>query len=364
MTRLSVRSIGSIAACRMSRISPFAIAACLVVSACSGCGNALLARYRNPQLLRTHTYRLGEKYESINGVRVCYQEQGTGPDVVILPGLGTSVDFWQSNIPALSRKYHVVAVDPPGFGKSDKPDGTYDLMRICDNIRLFLAARGINHASFIGGSMGGHLAMLIALSHPECVDKLVLMGSSGTWTSPGPLLRVALDSPLYEPLVINQLRYHWPGIYSKMFLHPSPVSQEVLRYQMAVRADEARYGPEGRAAARALRSIFYRSCRYQADQIQAPMLLIWGEQDRIHPWKAGTILRDRVPDSRLVVVPNAGHEVMVDQPDVFNRLVLRFFQGGTGAVPDHLPGSAKGEMDTGFRFLLTDSAVPSRTFGR
>ena len=67
----------------------------------------------------------------------------------------------------LAERFHVVAVDPPGFGKSDKPNNSYDLVWICDRVIAFLKAKGIDRASFIGGSMGGHLAMLIALKNPE-----------------------------------------------------------------------------------------------------------------------------------------------------------------------------------------------------
>jgi 4,5:9,10-diseco-3-hydroxy-5,9,17-trioxoandrosta-1(10),2-diene-4-oate hydrolase len=305
-----------------------------IVLTCSGCTNTLLTKYRDPQLLQSYRYRLGEQYIDVNGVRVCYQERGTGPTVVILPGLGTSIDFWQQNIPDLAKQFHVVAVDPPGFGKSDKPDGSYDLLWICDNVLAFLKAKGIDRASFIGGSMGGHLAMLIALQNPQLVDKLVLMGASGTWEPPGPLLALALKTLYSEAIVTDHLRRNWPNIFPKMFVSRTPVTQDLFRYQMALKADEAAYTPEGRAMARSLRSIFFHSCRQQASRIQIPVLLIWGEHDQVHTPTAAMVLRNRIPDSRLVVVPGAGHEVMVDKPEVFDRTVATFLVGGTQVIAD------------------------------
>jgi pimeloyl-ACP methyl ester carboxylesterase len=294
----------------------------------------MLSKYRDPKLLETHRYCLGEKYIDVDGIRMCYQEQGAGPDVVILPGLGTSIDFWQQNIPSLAERFHVMAVDPPGFGKSDKPDSSYDLLWICDRVIGFLKAKGIERASFIGGSMGGHLAMLIALKNPEMVERLVLMGASGTWEPPGPLLSLTLRTLYSEAIITDHLRRNWPTIFPRMFVSHTPVTEDLFRYQMALKADEARYGPEGLAMARALRSIFFHSCRASASRIQAPVLLIWGEHDEVHFPAAAAVLRERIPDSRLVVVPDAGHEVMVDQPQVFNRTVSRFLAGGTHVIAD------------------------------
>lgn len=315
------------------------LVASVLAAGSSGCANAMLKKYRNPELLRTNQYRMGEQYIVVDGQRICYQERGTGPTVVILPGVGTSIDFWQTNIPTLEKDFHVVAVDPPGFGKSDKPKASYDLPWICDRVTAFLAAKGIQRASFIGGSMGGHLAMLIALKNPQMVDKLVLMGTSGTWDEPGPLLAAALKTLYSEAVVTDHIRRNWSNIYWKMIVHRTPVTEDLFRYQMALKADGKLYEPEGMAMARSLRSIFFHSCRESSRRIEAPVLLIWGELDDVHTPAAGVVLRNRIPDSRLVVVPDAGHEVMLDQPETFNRLVARFLKEGTQAIPDRLPAT-------------------------
>jgi 4,5:9,10-diseco-3-hydroxy-5,9,17-trioxoandrosta-1(10),2-diene-4-oate hydrolase len=270
----------------------------------------------------------------VEGLKLCYQEKGQGEPVLILPGLGTSIDFWQLVIPSIAQKYHVVAVDLPGFGKSDKPDAAYDLLWISERIRAFMDAKGLARASIIGGSLGGHLALLLALDHPERVAKLVLMGSSGTWPRPGPLLDLALKSLWNDAIVTDHLRRAWPDIFAKMSESRTPLTQTLLRYQMAIRANAKRFAPEGRAASRALRSIFYSSCRDRLPEVAVPVLLIWGEADQIHPPAEGVYFRKHLPDSRLVGVPGSRHEVMIDQPAVFIQAVLAFLERGTQAVPD------------------------------
>ncbi len=311
-----------------------------VAATSAGCTDRQLARYRDDEFLAQHHYALGEQYLEVDGLQLCYQEYGTGETVVILPGLGTSIDFWQLNVPAIAERYHVLAVDLPGFGKSDKPDASYDLPWICQRIETFLDAKQVVRASFIGGSMGGHLGLLMALDHPERVDKLVIMGSSGIWPRPGIILNLALKTLWNDAIVTDYLRRNWPKIYSRISKYQTPMTQRLLRYQMAVRADATRYAPEGRASCRALRSIFYNSCRDRLAEITVPVLLIWGETDPIHPPKDAVYFRAHLPDARLVIVPDAAHEVMVDQPQTFNRLVLTFLEQGTAGVPvGHRAGS-------------------------
>ncbi len=300
-----------------------------------GCGDLRMLRYRDDAFLQSYHYTLGEKYITVDGLRMCYQEFGEGPNVLILPGLGTSIDFWQRNVPALAEHFHVVAVDLPGFGKSDKPDADYELSWIGDRILAFMDAMKMERASLIGGSMGGHLGLLLALDYPDRVDKLVMMGSTGAWPPPSSIMDLGIKLLWNEWLVRNYMQEHWMEIYPMMFKHESELTQRLFHYQMALRAASGQYAPEGQASARALRSIFYHTCRHRLSELRAPLLLIWGEEDAIHPTEDGLYIRMHTPDSRLVMVSNSGHEVMIDQTDVFNRVVGDFLQFGTSAVEDH-----------------------------
>jgi 4,5:9,10-diseco-3-hydroxy-5,9,17-trioxoandrosta-1(10),2-diene-4-oate hydrolase len=322
---------------RPTRIALGLLLPLLALSAVA-CADLQLRPYRDPQLLDEYRYALGEQYCDVGGLRICYQDMGLGEAVLILPGLGTSIDYWQYTIPALAARHRVVAMDLPGFGKSDKPDASYELSWIVDQVVAFMDAKGIGRATIIGGSMGGHLGLMLALNHPERVTKLVLMGSVGNWEPPDPLRDTAIKVLWYDSLFINGMRERWPEIFAKMFKRQTPLTQLIFRYDMALRADAARYQPQGRAASRALRSIIYSSCRDRLGEVRCPVLLVWGEEDAVHPAsEVGVYFREHLPDSRLVVVADAAHEVMVDQPEVFNRLVLAFLERGTAGVEDRFP---------------------------
>jgi 4,5:9,10-diseco-3-hydroxy-5,9,17-trioxoandrosta-1(10),2-diene-4-oate hydrolase len=309
------------------------LAAMLALAAAS-CTDLQLRQYRDDRCLAGYHYALGENYITVSGLKFCYQEAGAGETVLILPGLGTSIDYWQFVIPALASQYHVVAVDLPGFGKSDKPDASYELSWIADQVVAFMDAKRIGRASIIGGSMGGHLALLLALNHPERVSKLVLMGSVGNWEPPGLLLDAAIKTLWNDGLATDFLRQQWPELYAKMFKTKTPMTEEIFRYDMALRADGLKYYPYGRAASRAFRSILKSSCRDRLGEIASPVLLVWGEEDTIHSAADVALhFREHLPDSRLVVVPDAAHEVMVDQPGAFNDLVPAFPEVRDGGRP-------------------------------
>ncbi|MCG3138222.1 MAG: 4,5:9,10-diseco-3-hydroxy-5,9,17-trioxoandrosta-1(10),2-diene-4-oate hydrolase [Phycisphaerae bacterium] len=303
---------------------------------CGGClGDIRLLHYRNDELLANYRYRLGEQYLTIDGLQYCYQEMGSGPTLLIIPGLGTSVDFWQMNIPVWAMQFHVVAVDLPGFGKSDKPDVDYELDWLCDRLIDFMDAKGLKRVNVLGGSMGGHLALMLAIDHPQRIDKVIMMGATGAWASPSWPVDLAIRLLWNEWMVADFMQERWPEIFAKMFKHENNVSRQLFRYQMALRAGDGTYDAEGRASARALRSIFYTTRRHELDRLQAPLLLVWGAEDEIHPLDDAQYIREHVEQSRLVVVTDSGHEVMIEQPAIFNHLIETFLLEGLGKVSDN-----------------------------
>jgi 4,5:9,10-diseco-3-hydroxy-5,9,17-trioxoandrosta-1(10),2-diene-4-oate hydrolase len=293
-----------------------------------------MAAYRDEELLAHHAYDLGESYVEVNGVTLCYQDMGEGPAVLIVPGLGTSVDFWQLNVPVLAQEHRVLAVDMPGSGKSDKPDVDYNLYWLSEMLVAFLDARQVDRTSLIGGSLGGHVALLTALEHTERVDKLVMMGSTGDWPPPSPLMDLGFRLFWNDWIVADHIRRNWPNIFPHLFMRETDLTRRLFAYQMAVRADGRRFAAEGRASSRALKSIFYRSCQDRLDEVPVPVLLIWGVNDDIHLLANACYMRKHMPDSRLVVVQDSAHEVMIDQPDVFNETVMRFLAEGTAGIED------------------------------
>src|SRR5258708_9168404 len=119
------------------------------------------------------------KQVDIYGQKIQYVEAGSGPNVILLHGLGGDSGNWAMTIPTLASKYHVWAPDQIGFGASDKPFINYRVGTLVDFLEGFCKKLGIDKAAVVGNSLGGWTAMAFALAHPDRVEKLVLVDSSG-----------------------------------------------------------------------------------------------------------------------------------------------------------------------------------------
>jgi pimeloyl-ACP methyl ester carboxylesterase len=155
----------------------------------------------------------------------------------------------------------------------------------------------------VGHSMGGQLAIHLAVRHPDVVSRLVLADAAGIPRprSPRELLRFARD------------------------LAP-PATWGDPRFIPVIVGDALAAGP--RSILRALSHILHDDVRPLLPRIAAPTLLVWGERDSLIPLEYGEAMRELVPGARLLVIQRAAHNVMVDRPAAFNRAVLRFLRGG------------------------------------
>jgi pimeloyl-ACP methyl ester carboxylesterase len=113
------------------------------------------------------------------GQRIHYVEAGSGPTLLLLHGLGDTLEVWRAEIPALARSYHVIAIDQIGSGLSDKPMLSYRPQTIVDFLDGFMRVRGLRTATLVGNSLGGWVAALMSIEHPKRVDALVLVDSGG-----------------------------------------------------------------------------------------------------------------------------------------------------------------------------------------
>src|SRR5216684_2505645 len=236
---------------------------------------------------------------TIDGVNIHYVCGGSGPPLVLVHGLGSSaaVEFYY-NLEPLAAHHRVIAIDLPGFGKSDKPVLDYTIDLFVKAVRELMTSEGIERAAVMGVSMGGRVALGLALDSPEKVDRLVLVDALGV----GAPRRVLADTI-------------W--------------SDERIAHHGTLLAT-----PEYRAAyLSALRSIAgMRQLRDgvvvedRLPEVRMPTLLIWGGHDHIFPASHAQAAKERIPNARLEVFGDSGHTPQMEEPERFNRLVLDFLR--------------------------------------
>ena len=273
------------------------------------------------------------RHITVDGTALRYIDEGRGPPVVFLHGLGASMYAWRKNLaPVAAAGYRVIAFDNRGFGFSDKPATGYDNASYARLTMALLDSLHLPDAVLIGHSMGGAIAAEVAIAHPERVRGLVLIGSAGLGAREPPLFRVG-RWPLVGPLLFA---FRGRGLTERLlkatYADPRKVSDaDVDQYYAPVAEPE--YGRSLRAV---LREFRFDGLAGRLDHIAAPTLVLWGEADRLIPITLGRALAAGIPRAAFLSVPRAGHAVQEEAPDEVNRLLNRFLKDGLARIPADL----------------------------
>jgi len=263
----------------------------------------------------------------LNGVGIHYVDEGQGPPLVLIHGLGGSICNFRYNIPVLSQHLRVVAPDLKGFGYSERPaTGDYSLTAQARLVAELMDRLGIPRAAVLGHSMGGAIALRLATIWPEKVDRLILVGSAPpdrmvprfVASPPLPsLLRLGTALVLHQPrlreIVLRQ------GFYDPAFLSPEMV--EEFR-------DIARI----RGSTSSIVSILRDAAREEPidlSRVSQPVLLLWGRHDRWSSLRLARWLADQIPDARLKVIERARHMVLEERAEEANEATLSFLFGSS-----------------------------------
>ncbi|MEU4839218.1 4,5:9,10-diseco-3-hydroxy-5,9,17-trioxoandrosta-1(10),2-diene-4-oate hydrolase [Nocardia testacea] len=281
------------------------------------------------------TYESTSRFAQVRpDLKLHYHEAGVGngPTIVLLHGGGPGASSWSNfsrNIPVLARDFHVVAVDQPGYGQSDKPTehpqyfvhsssalkDLLDTLEITDRVHL------------LGNSLGGGAAVRFALDYPDRAGKLILMGPGGLSTNlfaPDPTEGVKLLGKFnYEPT-----RENIEAFLRIMVFDQSLVTEELIDERFASAST-----PEALAAARAMGKSF-ASADFEkgmlwrdAYKLRQPVLLIWGREDRVNPLDGALVALKSIPRAQLHVFGGCGHWAQLEKFAEFNRLATDFLLG-------------------------------------
>jgi pimeloyl-ACP methyl ester carboxylesterase len=279
-----------------------------------------------------------DRFLTIDDLTVRYWDQGQGEPLLLIHGMGACLEAWAWNVDALSAKVRVIAPDLPGSGKSSRParQDILSLRYAGEFLSRFLTALEISTLNVAGNSMGGALAIQLALMYPELVRRLILVDAGGLGKEVHWVVRAA-SLPIPDRLAEHPSRWLIQLAASQMMLRHDSSSEEFVRRVIAY----SQVPGTGSTVLRMARTGV--DCRgqmtpFSADelrQIRAPTLVIWGEADRVIPLEHAEVALHAIPDCRAVVLSRAGHGPQIDRPEVFDELVLSFLASGRLAQEDH-----------------------------
>jgi len=256
---------------------------------------------------------------------------GNGPTVVLLHGGGPGASSWSNfgrNIAVLSRRFHVIAVDQPGYGHSDKLAEHEQYNRYSAAALLALVDHlGLERVALVGNSLGGGTAVRFALDHTDRAGRLVLMGPGGlsmNLFSPDPTEGVKLLGRFTaEPTRENMERFLRIMVFDQKLITPELVDE---RFAIASQ-------PDSLAAARAMGKSFagpdfeLGMMWREVYKLRQPVLLLWGREDRVNPLDGALVALKTIPRVQLHVFGQCGHWVQVEKFEEFNNLTTHFLGG-------------------------------------
>lgn len=272
--------------------------------------------------------RYPPQFVSVNRHRIAYIRYGSGPPVVFLHGYAGAIWNWEHQIEALGRRFTLFIPDLIGQGLSDKPRLAYRPAFYIEWLRGFLDAVGAQHAAIIGHSMGAGLALGLALTHPDRVDRLILI--SGFPAGVFDHVHGRYLKRLYRlgSGLLFGLGYHLLGRRAfRKFLEGLVWDRSLVTPAVVERAYRLRkhHGKAGPLWSSLICTDDWESgYAPRLGAVTAPVLIIWGRNDRFIPVAAGETLHRMIHGSRLTVLPDTGHLPMWERPDAVNRLILEF----------------------------------------
>jgi len=277
---------------------------------------------------KTEVGRLNAAFEAqtveVGGLPIRYLAAGEGPPLVLLHGAGDNSLDWRWVLPALARKHRLYAPDLPGSPDSARPAAAYSPAFFERFVAAFLDALGIGPATFVGNSLGGLIALRLALSEPDRVRALILVDGAGLGSAINPLF-TSVNVPLLGEAAMPFWRTR-AGAYQRawgrtalLFAHPpGGVPREWLAEQCRL-AQSPGYLEAHLSVLRAIVSpLGQREVLVdRLPSLKVPTLVVWGERDRVLPQFQARDAVTRLRDGSLSLIPDCGHVPHVECPDRF-----------------------------------------------
>jgi pimeloyl-ACP methyl ester carboxylesterase len=288
-------------------------------------------------VLHSGTVRVGR-------LQIHHTHGGRGsPPVVLIHGLGSAGYMeWRYTMPSLAARHRIFAPDLPGFGRSQKPRTRYGISFFARVVAGYMESRRLRNAVIVGSSMGGRIALELALHHPARVSRLVLVNALGlgrpTIQFYYPLMmlprvgeavmQVAREAINRMPAdILRRIAGRYIGASSDLDKAMDDEYLEFLREMYAAEGYTDAYLATIRSLARPLAQVGGHDLSGRLSEIKVPTLLVWGADDPMFPVEHAVRAHTAIAGSQLAIIEGAGHTPQAERPAEFNRILGRFLGG-------------------------------------
>lgn len=256
----------------------------------------------------------------VNNINLFYKIKGQGEPVLFLHGLGSSTIDWEHQIPYFAKNYQTITVDTRGHGQSDKPSSPYSIALFTEDIAKFIQSSAIEtqRVHIVGISMGGMVALQLAVSYPELVKSIVVVNSGADFT----LKNLSIKYQYLKRNIIVKLvgmRKMGEVLANKLFPDEQFAETRELFANRWATNDKKAY-------LNSMRAIVNWTVEDKLDKITCPTLILAADQD-YSPIEQKKALAKAIENAELVIISNSRHATPIDQKDKFNNTVGEFLKG-------------------------------------
>ena len=254
---------------------------------------------------------------AINDIDMYYEVYGEGESLVLVHGLGSSTEDWEHQITFFAQYFQVIVLDIRGHGKTTKAPGPYSVSLFTGDVATLLERLSVSQATVLGISMGGMIALQLALDFPDLVKRLVVVNTSSELIFHTFKLKLAAQLRF---LALRFLGVKGIGRLLSKRLFPRP-QQSLLRnrfIQRWSRNDKAAY-------ACAMRALIGWSVTQRLQTITQPVFIVASQYDYF-PLADKEKMAARLPDAQVVMIADAHHAVTAEMPELFNDTVGRLLR--------------------------------------
>lgn len=270
------------------------------------------------------------RYLTADGVGTRVLEAGDpgAPPLLCLHGTGGHAEAFIHNLAVLARNHHVFAYDLPAHGWSTAPERSYEIDGYCRHLHALADALALPRFTLIGQSLGGWIAAAYAVTQPERVTRMVLVGTGGTTFDPAVMERLrsasmaAVQTPTAESVRDR---------VSLLFSRPVDAWEELVACRRAIYSRSGAVDAMSKALVLQTPQARRQNLFTRWPEIGQPTLVVWGREDQVVPLCAGEKIAEAIPGAHLVVLDRCGHWPQFEQPDGFHGAVLPFLHGQSGA---------------------------------
>jgi len=287
---------------------------------------------------------ISSEFIEVGSLRVHHSHGGRGTPVVFIHGLGSSGYMeWRYNLEDTAARHRVFAPDLPGYGRTEKPRARYTIQYFARFVERYMEDRGLRSAAVVGASLGGRIALEVALEQPRLVRRLVLVNALGLGRPKVTAAQMTYGLVTLPRVGEAAMRFardalHWapPNIIRRVAARYAGASADLVKSMDDGYLDNLRemYATDGfhNAYLTTIRSLINPGALFggnhdvtaRLNELKVPVQLIWGADDPLFPVAHAGRAHAMIARSRLAVIEGAGHSPQAERPEEFNRVLRRF----------------------------------------